>query len=602
MSVAQWLVRTEHGNNGDVVADAAASAAPSEFDFSNTSHIAAVDALLALRAASGKPVGELTARELREAAVAADPEDSCLVAEIGPVQDAWGEWADLLADAAYSPAGASELLERRHKATTPSAGSAGPLSAEAEALVVALVHALAVDRPASLVVNDGLAPSLASELVGQLNDDVEVVASSQPEGRRIRRRLLCAGLISPIEHIVSGGPRLSVERLPLSGATSASEILQAVDELALGMKDQDRAIVVAPATVLAGPLATDANLARTDVLRTGRVRAIVKLPAGLVVSSPREHLALWVLGRETGHVAVADRVTAVAGLTDNALTEASRSDLINDVLAALGSVQGMRSHAFRFARLVRTSSLIASRGPLVPDTGAPRAQRLPARDLPALLDQAHLSLGEDAPAAEPVPASTPALTRTGAEELITGRHLRVISGTRLSADEVTESGLVVVGVDDLDDPSRIGQRRLEPLAFAGKHPSTHLTVAGDVVFRTSPTAKAWVDPDGSKVVAYPARVLRISAADPGGLVPEIIAADINRSAGGPASWRRWQLRRVPPILTAPLRTALVDLAARRESLLRRTRALDSYTELLTDAVVAGVVAFPHTDTDAETKH
>ena len=57
MSIAQWLARTDHGNNPDAVADAAASATPTGFDVADASHVAAVDALLALRAVSGEPVG-----------------------------------------------------------------------------------------------------------------------------------------------------------------------------------------------------------------------------------------------------------------------------------------------------------------------------------------------------------------------------------------------------------------------------------------------------------------------------------------------------------------------------------------------------------------
>ena len=94
-------------------------------------------------------------------------------------------------------------------------------------------------------------------------------------------------------------------------------MLRTIDDLVLGMRDHDRAVVIAPAAVLTEPVAHSDGLARTDVLRSGRVRAIVKLPAGLVTSAPREALALWVLGRETGDVPVADRFTAVADLTES---------------------------------------------------------------------------------------------------------------------------------------------------------------------------------------------------------------------------------------------------------------------------------------------
>ncbi|MBT2517657.1 hypothetical protein J7E29_09455 [Streptomyces sp. ISL-90] len=522
--------------------------------------------------------------------------------EISTAHKSWGEWADLLADAAYSPIQASQLLERRHGGTTSSAGSSGPLTADAEALLVTLADALSIDRQAELVVSAGITPSLVSELVSQVGDDVEVVVSALPEGRGIRRRLLHDGLVLPARQPLADGPRLSIERLPSGSARSTSEMLQAVDEIVLGVRDHDRAIVLAPAAVLVESIAPADGLARTDVLRSGRVRAIVKLPAGLVTAAPREALALWVLGRETGDVPIADRFTAVADLTDAALTQASRADLTSDVLAAMGGALDVRAHAFRFTRPVRTTSLLATRGALVSGVSAPAVATRSTRDLPALLDQALIDLGEDASPPAPAAAQGPTVPPARVEELISKRHLRLLPGTRVPSDEFSESGLVVVGVEDLDDPARIGDRRVEPLVFAARHPSARLTVAGDVVFRTAPTAKAWVDPDGSKVVAYPARVLRIDGADPGGLVPELVAADIDHATGGPAAWRRWRLRRVAPRVAEPLRTALSDLATRREAIARRIKAIDTYAELLSAGVVSGAVTLTDHAADAASEN
>ncbi|TAM66866.1 MAG: hypothetical protein EPN48_14345 [Microbacteriaceae bacterium] len=588
MSVAQWLARTEHGNNPDAVADAAAAATPADFDFAEASHVAAVDALLALRAASGESVGGLAVNELRRRAVAADPDDSCLVTEVSTARETWPEWADLLADAAYSPIQASQLLERRHGATQSSAGSSSPLTGDAEALLVALTKALTADRQAELVVGARVTPSLVAEFVSQISDEVDVVVSSLTEGRGIRRRLLCDGLMLPARHSVQDASRLYIERQPSRGAGSTSEMLQAIDELVLGMRDRDRAIVLAPAAVLAEPVAPADGLARTDVLRSGRVRAIVKLPSGLVTAAPREALALWVLGRETGDVPVADRFTAVSDLSHAALTTATRADLTSDVIAAMGSARDIRAHAFRFTRLVRTTLLLASSGALV--TASVSAETpWSSRDLPALLDRARADLDDDVPLTAPAAGPGPTVAPAHVESLISEGHLRALPGTRVTAEEYAGSGLVAIAAEDLGQPARIGERRVDPLAFAAQHPSARLTAAGDVVFRTAPTPRAWVDPDGSKVVVHPARVLRIDQADPGGLVPELIAADVERSPGGAGSWRRWNLRRVPPLVSAPLRAALTDLANRRGALARRIEALDTYAELLAAGVVFGTV-------------
>src|SRR5690606_4758273 len=53
-SVAHWLARTRHGNNSSVLADAAASAAPADFDIANADHLARIDALLTAHALSDK--------------------------------------------------------------------------------------------------------------------------------------------------------------------------------------------------------------------------------------------------------------------------------------------------------------------------------------------------------------------------------------------------------------------------------------------------------------------------------------------------------------------------------------------------------------------
>lgn len=592
MSVAQWLARTEHGNNLDAVADAAASASPPDFDVADAEHVASIDALLALRSASGDAVGGHGAHELQRRAAAADPDDACIVTEISGAPASWAEWADLFADAAYSPIEASRLLERRHAATRSSAGSSGPLVPSAEALLVELAGALAVDDQAELVVGAEITPSLVASLLERLGDGVDLVVSGLREGRRIRRRHLCDGLALPTTDSVTDAPRLLIERLPSGAARSTSEILRAVDEVLLGMRDHDRAVVLAPAMALVEAISASDGLARADLLRSGRVRAIAKLPAGLLTAAPREALALWVLGRVTGDSSVADRVTAVADLSDVTLAKAQRTGLVNDVLAAMGSARDMYAHAFRFARLPRTTSLIASRRALVTG-GSPRASTFRStQDLPALLDQALENLGEDAPELSPTSAPGRVLPAASLEQLIAERHLRLLAGTRVAADEYYESGFVVIGPADLDDPARIGARHVDPIVFRARHPAARVSVAGDVIFRTAPTAKAWVDPVGSKVVLYPARVLRVNRADPGGLVSELIAADITASTGGAGVWKRWRLRRVTPQTVEPLRETLADLATRREVLARRIRSLDTYADLLSAGLVSGALTYP----------
>ena len=116
-----------------------------------------------------------------------------------------------------------------------------------------------------------------------------------------------------------------------------------------------------------------------------------------------------------------------------------------------------------------------------------------------------------------------------------------------------------------------------------------------MIFRTSPTAAAWVDTDGSKVVAYPARVLRIRPSDPGGLVPEIVAADIAGAPAGPGAWKRWMLRRVAPSAIAPVRRALAEITSARRDLEARAARLTDYAALIVAGATSGAVTIIDVD-------
>ncbi|MGO8610214.1 hypothetical protein ACC848_45520, partial [Rhizobium johnstonii] len=76
------------------------------------------------------------------------------------------------------------------------------------------------------------------------------------------------------------------------------------------------------------------------------------------------------------------------------------------------------------------------------------------------------------------------------EALIADRHLRLLAGTRIDPASTSSEGLVVVTADDLDRPAAIGERRIDPLLLATRHPSAQLTEPGDIVFCTSPSPRA----------------------------------------------------------------------------------------------------------------
>jgi hypothetical protein len=288
----------------------------------------------------------------------------------------------------------------------------------------------------------------------------------------------------------------------------------------------------------------------------------------------------------------------VADLTDIPLTPATQTDLVSDIVAGMGSAREVRAHAFRFASFARTAALVARTGSLI-DSRSPRSTQPKPADLPALIDIAADAVRADITPIALSPAALPSPPATSVAQLIRDGHLRVLAGTRLNPELLGADGLTVVGASDLDRPASIGRTRVDQLAFATQHPSAALTRPGDVIFRTAPTAAAWVDDEGSKVVVYPARVLRITAGDPGGLVPEIIAADITGAIAGPGAWKRWMLRRVAPHAIAPVRQALTAIAAARSDLETRAARLDDYAALIVAGATSGAVTLTDTTTAAD---
>lgn len=597
--IADWLARTGHGNNPEARADAAAAATPPDFSFSDASAVAELQALIALHAQIDA-LDELSPSEIAQAATDADADDQSFRHEVTTHVDRGAPWlafATRLVDAAYSPSAALRLVNRRHAASNRAAGSAGSLVADAIALVADTTLALAGNNPTVML--DASDTELSSAIATALGDDVSIVLPSGVDSRRVRRQLLVDG------HWVSDAAErasrsVTVARVPADRSEDVSAILQSVDEISLSLRHSDAAVVVGPARALVDQLAPADERARADILRSGRVRGIARLSTGLVDSAVRESLALWILGEPKGEVPLAHRITAVADLTGVALTPATRSDLISDLVAGMGGGRDLRAHSFRFASFVATASLQARSGSLVASvTRKPAATTEEAAELPALLDIAAEAVRADLAPIEIAPDQHDVPRAASVAELIRDGHVRRIQGTRLDPALLGSEGLVVVTASDLDEPASIGSARVDQLAFAGRHPSTQLTRPGDVIFRTSPTAAAWVDTDGSKIVAYPARVLRITTADPGGLVPEIVAADIAGAPAGPGVWKRWTLRRVAPRTIAPLRQAIADITTARRDLEDRAARLTDYAALIIAGATSGAVTMIDLDHAAD---
>ena len=184
------------------------------------------------------------------------------------------------------------------------------------------------------------------------------------------------------------------------------------------------------------------------------------------------------------------------------------------------------------------------------------------------------------------------------QELISAGNLKYIKGNRLEDTDMGKSGGTrILGPTELLDPHTAPPRHISLLDFAASNPSGRLTDPGDVVFCTSPRPAALVDTEGGSAVVFPARVLRIDAGDPGGLLPDVVAADINKLPAADKSWRQWRLRRVPDAQRKKLAESLARLQHEQQQARERLGRLEELATLITDGVAGGSLTL----TDPSTK-
>lgn len=620
--VVDWLTVTAHGNNPAAATEVSLFARPAGFD---GPYCDAVTSLFALRASHGAPLATLDGAALVDAADEADPDDEALFREIealGSDAERMARHVDDLVEAAYGVAPAFEHVLDSYRRSRRDAAR-GELAAEAASLFSELAIELALTNPSA----DATAPEFADptgvcadrlvEIADRLSEIAEPIIRSADRdtaaGRLLRRRLLAHGVprtamaVDEAGGFELTGPVVHVAQYPSPEATNPgpSDILSAIDQIAVQMDDAQRAVVLGPASALVdGGHDAEAASNRSALLRTGRVRAIVRLPAGLLPSAPRQHLALWVLGPAHERVAIADRWTMLSDLSAFDLTPTVRGDLVGDLAAAMGDRESLRAHGFTFTRIVQTSRVLARSGSLLDDVAslkhAPERARVDAA-ASARLDALAAELGDDtvpasirrfAPAREP--ARVPAATLG---ELAGDRHLRYVAGVRLDEADITaESGFAVIGPDEMRSLRTPGERRIDRLQFAATYPSGRLTEPGDVVFVTGADPAAWVDHEGSSVVMAPARVLRINRNDDAGLVADILAADIARSTPG-TPWRTWTARRVATDHRGPVAEAIADIRHTRAELRARLAKLDELEHLIVAGTTAGALRITEPEGD-----
>lgn len=651
-AVGAWLRDTSHGNNPEASADAAAHAILDGQTRTEAATFRTVTALLALRSAMGEPLGALTGTDLIDAADEYDPDDDAFYREIeaiGAASAGLVGYVDALVEAAYGEAEAFEqLLADRFKRAPRGAGDA-TLSDHGLDLLGRTAGALAATQPSESVFVDATGTAgdalLAIAQTYSADGDLTVLTANEDSdaARMLRRRLLVHRIARDgLEVQASGafsvtGAAVHVAQLASANEPrmSAAAMLSAIDQIVLQMDDNQLAVVMAPSAVLSDSgLARDTDAVRSSLLRSGRVRAIVRLPAGLLTYKPQQVQTLWVLGAAHARVPLADRWTMVADLSAESLNPTAIEDLVSDLVASLGDRATVRAHAFRFARLVLTRTLLASRDSLV--AGAHSAVRAAASDhgaeLALRVDELLRELNDPStavpsgresgiaadapvglaiaiqPASSDSPASpTPAPATASVERLLAAGHLRFVPGNRIDGADLDESrrgatgtpaagtrsagarstGIRVIGPAEVRGDLTVGDRRIDPLVFATLYPAGRVTEPGDVIFCTAPSPAAIVDEEGTSVVLFPARILRIDRGKPNGLLSEVLAADIAALPAGDRRWRRWRPRAVPDAQRSALTDALASVRLEQERARRRLQQLSELADLLMAGVTAG---------------
>ena len=620
--VGSWLADTGRGNNPDAAADAAAHATPSRDAQTTDVDFPAITALLTLRSQTGGALSALTPDDLLDAADEHDPDDDLLYREIEGMGDDRAQlvqYVDDAVEAGYGEAAVFDRLVAEHLTGARRHLTETTLSTTGLDLMSHTTLALANTRPAQggdPVIVDLLGSSTDTLIaIANLVDDLTVVTTNtNDESGRLQRRRLTVHRIphTTISHAEGPlalhgsavhGNSVHIIGLPAVDDPAASPLrmLLALDRIMLQMNTAELAVVLAPSAVLSdGSLHRDADQVRSDLLRSGRVRAIVRLPVGLRPRKPRQAQTLWIVG-ETRSVVLAERWTMVADLSAVHLDPGAITDLVNDLVASLGDLATVRAHAFRFARLVLTRTLLASRDSLV--VGAHRAARQPTKPGAALAVRVEGLLGVlnsessefrlMALTVEPK-AHTGAASVSSVEQQIAAGHLRYIRGNRLNPGDITEgitdaAGIRIIGPAEVFGERPLGHRHIDRLRFAGQYPAGRVTEAGDVVFCTSPRPAAIVDTEGTSVVAFPARILRIDRSDPNGLLSEVLAADIAAVPAIDKQWKSWPLRQSDHRQRGPLADALASIRVQQEQAHARLTRLDELSALLMRGITAGTM-------------
>lgn len=554
--VVNWLARTGRGNNPEHIDDAPALSVPESVALED------VVTLLCWHVLTGEDLAGTSLTERIHGADEFDPDDEFLATEIRELRaaDAVLSYVDDLVEATL---GARDALARLESGRLKRVMGLRDLTAEATELLRCIIEAAAVHLGQDQVVLgvDGSAVALdVAEACG-----LKITSEDRP----LRRRAVIRG-ISVREY--PGQKRVSA--VSLVGLDPAAALDRA-DEIVVGLRAGDVAILLGPAAALSDELAGTLQNRRARTLRVENLVVAMRLPRGLWREAHRQSLAVWVCigGARAQQPWVADLA---------AIDQIELTDLAADVAGALAQSE---KRAFRYSRRIGLSTVLA-RGPVVPR--GVRAMRLGGGDAATHVDRVyHATLVTTAPLTpldvlvEPSQTNLQ-LQRRSLGELHAHNHLVVKRGRRINPADASPDGTVRVMPTE-----RFGAIALDPFDAELKYPRATRTEPGDVIFVEKPRPRAWVDPAGGAMVASPARILRLRESAEVG--PTLLATVINETTTPGSEWPMWSVPVMSRDEVRRLETALLAVEEyEREALRRATAARDLKTALI-DGVAAGAL-------------
>nr|WP_246045065.1 hypothetical protein [Rhodococcus oryzae] len=623
--VVDWIRSRNLGNSDTLAEDLALHAALDHGSaLSRDVVFNGISALLCMKAMLGESLADLDAPDLLDEADELDPDDEFLYGEIeslGGELGVFASFADQMADAAYTPAQAFETimaqrfrLQRADLVDSALAAPALELCARVCAALTADDRAVFVDPS---VAGSDLLVALRSVLP-EYGEPMAMTGEAPTAASRLARRRLAVHhwrrRRAP-EGGFGGGfvldePAMFLTQYPSPcgvGMTDA-QILADIDNIALQMGPEHRAVIIGPASALVDELGDrQADAIRSGLVRSDRLRAVFRLPEGLLPARPGLSMALWVLGAADPAVKPADRWTVLADLSAVELDDGAVVGVIADVTASMGTWKSVLTSAFRHGVVDKTAKLLATGGALTPPQtkrvrrprfdGAAAAGRIvelvDATNLRAggLLD-GNLNLRVEY-------GEAGGLRMPTAGQLAESRDLKVLPGNRIDESDLeTGEGVRVIGAEEVLGGRRVGERVIDRLTLTTRYPSGRYTEPGDLVFCTSPGFGVVVDVEGSSVVVSPARIMRIADPASSGMVPELIARHLlakgvgARPSGAIRSghaWKGWEIPRIPPDRVPAVTEALHDLRERRRAATELLDNLDQLTTTLIDGVAHGAL-------------